>query len=158
MADAGRSPHPQSGGVRLATQTKLFDEGPVAGLINLLDIVEQAAAGRNQLQQAATRVIVLTVALEVLGQVGNALGQDGNLNFRRTSVIWLDGIFLDQRGFALSSNRPRSILSKEEVSPRPGCRPGGAVKQPCTQGRKAGRAYRANGVILPMFIRFRLRR
>jgi hypothetical protein len=39
-------------------------------------VVEQAAAGGDQLQQAATRVIVLLVRLEMLGEVGDPLSQD----------------------------------------------------------------------------------
>src|SRR4051812_41874091 len=127
-ADAEIAPHLQSSMHRLATQAEAFDQALVTGLVALLDIVKQAAAGRYELEQATTGMGILDVILEVLGQVGNAFGQDGNLDFRRTSVVWLDCIFLDQGALALSSNRHRVYpfryedlgrLSRDVVQERP---------------------------------------
>src|SRR5690606_36566906 len=70
---------------------------------------------RNQLQQATTGVVVLVVALEMFGEVGNALGEDGNLHFRRTGIVRLGCVFLDQSGLALGSDRHRVFLSKKKV-------------------------------------------
>ena len=40
-------------------------------MIGFLQVVQETTALRNHLQKAATRVVVLFVGLEVLGQVGN---------------------------------------------------------------------------------------
>jgi len=94
--------------LRLAAQAEPFDQGLVAALVDLLDIVEQAATGRNKLEQTAAGMVILAMALEVFGEVGNAFRQDGNLNFGRTGIVRLDCIFLDQSGFALGRNRRRT--------------------------------------------------
>src|SRR5208283_3088062 len=60
----------------LAADAETFDERPVARLVALLDIVEKLATQRNQLEQAATRMVVLHMRLEMLGEIGDALGQD----------------------------------------------------------------------------------
>src|SRR5690348_13233827 len=73
----------------LAAQAELFDQRLVTRVVDGLDIVEQATAGRNKLQQATTGMVILAVVLEVLGQVGNALRQDRDLDFRRTGVVRL---------------------------------------------------------------------
>jgi len=47
------------------------------------------------------------VALEVFGQIVDPLGQDRDLDFRRTGVACLGGVFLDEGGLALCSDRHR---------------------------------------------------
>src|SRR5271166_5529220 len=48
----------------LAADAETFDELAVARLVALLDIVEKLATQRNQLEQAATRMVVLHMRLE----------------------------------------------------------------------------------------------
>ena len=69
-----------------AAQSELFDQRLVAAFVLALQIVEQAAALRHQSEQATAGMIVLLVVLEVLGQVLDALGQNGDLYFRRPGV------------------------------------------------------------------------
>jgi hypothetical protein len=52
-----------------------------------LQVVQQLAATAHHLEQAAARVVVLGVLLEVLGQVVDPRGQEGDLHFRRTGVV-----------------------------------------------------------------------
>ena len=85
----------------------LLDQGLVARLVGALEVVEQLAALRHQLEQAAARMVVLHVGLEVLGQVVDALGQDRDLHFGRTGVARLGGIRLDDFGLAVGRNRHR---------------------------------------------------
>src|ERR1044071_9366368 len=67
--------------VRLAMRSdrmaQFRDQRFIALLIDLFDVVEKAAARRNHADQAAARMVVLRVRLEVFGQVGDALRQDG---------------------------------------------------------------------------------
>src|SRR5262245_58698752 len=129
---------------RLAADAEALDQRLVASLVDTLDVIEKAAAGLNHLEQAAAGMVILAVALEVLGEVGDALGEDCNLHFRRTGIPGLGGIFGDERGLALSSNRHRAILSNRGVRrPRPGCRPGGALAAGDMRLSPLAAAYRA---------------
>src|SRR3546814_15383341 len=56
-------------------------------------------------QKAAAAVVVLVVRLEVIGQRIDAVGQDRDLDFRRTGIALVAGIVLDDFGFALGGNR-----------------------------------------------------
>src|SRR5688500_9957452 len=67
----------------LAANAEALDQLAVARLVLALDIVEQAAALADHLQKAAAGVVVRLVGLEVLRQVGDALGQDRDLDVRR---------------------------------------------------------------------------
>src|SRR5215510_7082239 len=72
--------------VVLAAQTEPVDQCLVARLFPRLQIVEEAAALRHELQETTAGVVVLLVVLEMLGQVLDALRQDCDLDFRRTGV------------------------------------------------------------------------
>src|SRR4051794_40614322 len=54
------------------TNVVLLEQSLVARLVPLLHIVEERAAGRDQLQEAATRMVVLHVGLEMAGEVVDA--------------------------------------------------------------------------------------
>src|SRR5690349_14152471 len=86
------APHPPSTYVgaactRLAAKTQTFDERLVALGIGLLEISQQAATLVHHLEQAATRMMILVVVGEMLGQVLDACGQQSDLHFRRTGIV-----------------------------------------------------------------------
>src|ERR1700675_322732 len=64
-----------------STDAKLADERPVALQVAALQIAQQPAPLSDQHQQPATRVVVLDVAAEVLGQFVDALGEQRDLDF-----------------------------------------------------------------------------
>ena len=70
----------------LLTKSELGDQVGVALLVLRFEIIEQAAALVDHHQQAAARMVVLRVGLEMLGQVADALGEDRDLDFGRTGV------------------------------------------------------------------------
>ena len=49
-----------------------------------LNIVQQTAALRNELDQTAAGMIVLAVCFEMPGEIGNTFTQNCDLYFRRT--------------------------------------------------------------------------
>ena len=53
----------------LPPQTELLDQGAVALEVRALEVVEQAAAAPDELEQAAARVVVLRVRAQVLGEL-----------------------------------------------------------------------------------------
>src|SRR5260370_21854210 len=89
----------------------LFKEGLVTRLVILLDVIEKRPARRHQLKEAATRMVVLHVGLEVPGEVVDAFRQDRDLNLGRAGVTGLVGIRLDDFRFTFGGNRHRQTLS-----------------------------------------------
>src|SRR4029453_10831930 len=81
--EARRVQQPDRSRVTLLADSELPNEIGVALRIFLLEIVEQSATLADELQQAAPRVMVFRVALEVLGQVADALAQNRDLHLRR---------------------------------------------------------------------------
>src|SRR3954470_24916459 len=72
--------------LRLAAQAELLDQGAVALEILALQVVQEAAAPSDELEQAATRVVVVLVRPEVLGQLVDALGEHRDLNLGRAGI------------------------------------------------------------------------
>src|SRR6185437_30558 len=72
----------------LPTQAEALDQGLVARKIAILQIAEQALALVDQLQQATAGMVILLVVLEVTGEMVDAGGQQGHLDFGRTGVVW----------------------------------------------------------------------
>src|SRR3954470_21876979 len=73
-------------GPRLAAQAELLDEGAIALEILPLKVVQEAAAAADELQQATTRVVVVLVTAQVLGELVDALCQHRDLHLRRAGV------------------------------------------------------------------------
>jgi hypothetical protein len=71
---------------RLLAYAQLADDFAVPVGVVGLEVVKQAAALAHQHQQAAPRSMILRVGLEVLGQLADALAEDGNLHF------WTSGV------------------------------------------------------------------
>src|SRR6476469_3550076 len=60
-----------------AAQAEALDQGSVARDVDLGEVVQQVASAADHEEQAAPRVMVVFVLLEVLGKVHDALGQQG---------------------------------------------------------------------------------
>ena len=85
----------------LLTDAKLGDDGAVALDVVLRHIVQQTAALADHLEQAHTAVIVLLVHLQVLGELIDALGEDGDLDLRGAGVALMGLVLLDDRGLLI---------------------------------------------------------
>ena len=70
----------------LAAQAVRGDDRAVALDVVLGDVVEQPPATTDQLQQAASGVVVLLVGLQVLVEVVDALGEECDLDLGRAGV------------------------------------------------------------------------
>src|SRR6266404_5867848 len=105
--NATRKAPPRGGAGYLAPQTQTLDQRGVALGVPGFQVVEQTAALADHLQEAAPRMVILRVAFEMLGEVDDPLGQDGDLNFRRSGVALDLGVRLYDLGFTLGGNRHR---------------------------------------------------
>src|SRR2546422_6904878 len=85
----------------LAPESEALDQRPVALDILLAQVLEQSAALADHLEQPAAGVVILFVGPEVLGQLFDALGQQGDLNFGRAGIGPAPPVVADQRGFLL---------------------------------------------------------
>src|SRR5690606_18251294 len=94
---------------RLAADAESLDEILITRLVARLDVVEQAAAQTDHLEQATTGMVVLGVVAEMLSEVLDPLGENGDLNLRRAGVSVLGGEFLYERALALRGNRHRVL-------------------------------------------------
>ena len=83
----------------LLSEVELRDDRTVALDVLVAKIRQQAAAMANHLQKPAAGMMILLVLLQMLGEIRDARGQHGNLDFRRTRVALVDGILLDKSGF-----------------------------------------------------------
>ena len=110
-AEAGRT-------ITSLAQAELGDEAGVARLVLLLEIVEQRATLVDHHQEAAARVIVLVVRLEMIRQRVDAVGQDRDLDFGRTGVIGSAGVIGNHFGFAFRGNRHRSYSTASSAYQR----------------------------------------
>src|SRR5690606_16147640 len=70
----------------LLAQTQALQQLAIAVTVRALQIIEQLAAAADETEQAAARVEILDVRLEVLGQFVDPCGQQRDLHFRRTGV------------------------------------------------------------------------
>ena len=70
----------------LVSQTELCDELAVYVEICALEVIQVPAPLPNEFQQPKATMMVLLVGAEVLGQVVDALGEDGHLYCGRTGI------------------------------------------------------------------------
>src|SRR6478609_6349476 len=76
----------------LAAESEPSDDGPVAGVVLLDQIGKKAAPLADELEEAATRMVVLGEAAEMVGQAPDAIRQERDLDLRRPGVTFLGGI------------------------------------------------------------------
>src|SRR5690606_11000855 len=70
----------------LLADVETFDDGLVALEIDALQVVQQPPPLPHQLQKTATRVVILGVGLEVLGQIPDAVAEQYDLHLGRARV------------------------------------------------------------------------
>src|SRR5579884_11973 len=85
--------------VGLSTQAETLDDGPVALGRLAGEVRLKAPATTDELQQTTLGVVVVLVLTKVVGQVGNARGQQSDLHLRgpdvtRVSLVLLDNLRL----------------------------------------------------------------
>ena len=74
----------------LSAQPQLLDDGAVPLRVLVLQVRKMPAPLADQLVEAASRMVVVLVHLQVLGQLADPGGQKGNLHLRRTCVTGMN--------------------------------------------------------------------
>src|SRR5579872_5813851 len=88
----------------LSTQPEPLHERAVPREIVVAQVRQQPPPLAHHLQQAASRVKVVLVNLEMLAQVSDPCGQPGDLNIRRSRVIRMSPELLCR-----NARRPRTL-------------------------------------------------
>ena len=74
----------------------------------------------NEHEEASSRRMIVTVRLEVLGQVLDARMQEGDLNLRATGIRIVRPVLLDNREYVLGRKRQRLVpFTLDLASQRP---------------------------------------
>lgn len=82
----------------LLSETELLNNGTVAVNVLLLEIIQKITTLTYHLKKTAARVVVVVVELQVLGEVGNSLGENGDLYLGRACVTLVCCVSLDDFG------------------------------------------------------------
>ncbi len=75
---------------------ELLDEFTILVDVLVLDVLQKAAPLADELHESTTRVVVLLVNLQMLGQVADASAQDGNLDLCASGVPLAFAELLDE--------------------------------------------------------------
>jgi hypothetical protein len=81
--------------VRLAAESEPSDDGPVARVVLLDQIGKKATALTDELEEAATRMVILGKASQVLREGLDPLRQERDLDLRAAGVAVDDGVLPD---------------------------------------------------------------
>ena len=84
-----------SGHLQLLSQIQLSNDRTVALDVNLLQVAQKISSVTNHFLQTSAAVEILRISLQVLGQVSDSLGQDCDLNLRRTGVALVSSVSCD---------------------------------------------------------------
>src|SRR6185503_17164353 len=83
---------PGSRAATLAAESEPSDDGAVTRVVLLDQIGKKATTLADELEEAATRMVVLGEAAEMVGQAPDSLRQERDLDLRRPGVTFLGGI------------------------------------------------------------------
>lgn len=70
----------------LSPEAEALNERPVPAYVLFMDVSEQSAPPPNHLEEAAPRMVVLTMLAQVICDVVDSLRQNRDLHFRRARV------------------------------------------------------------------------
>jgi hypothetical protein len=98
------------------TEPEVRDQAAIPFEVRLLEILQEPPATTHHLQQAATTVMVVLVAIEMVPEVIDALGEKCDLDGGTPHVTLVEGVLLNDLGLfhALTSLlRSRSLQGKQ---------------------------------------------
>ena len=90
---------------------QLRNDGTIALDVLLGQVVEQAATLTDHLVHAKTAVVIVGMTLQVLGELADALGKNGDLDFGGTGVVLVGGVLADNFGLLVFGDHGDMFLS-----------------------------------------------
>ena len=78
----------------LAAKIQLLNDGLVTFEVFAFQVIEQLSSFRRHHEQAPSGMEILSVGLQVLGQVSDAFGKQGDLHLAGSRVLFMDPVFL----------------------------------------------------------------
>src|SRR6478672_10351028 len=81
----------------LSAKAETLDQRPVTVDVDVLEVAEQTTALTDEQEEPTTRVMVVLVLLQVLGQVLDALRQHRNLHLGGSGVTGVRRVLFDDR-------------------------------------------------------------
>src|SRR6185295_5751474 len=105
-------PCPGGAGRCLAAKSEPSDDGAVACVVLLQQVREKATALADELEEAASRMVVLREAAEMLREGLDALRQERDLDLRRAGIAVSHGVLGD--GLLLPLGRERHSVLRHE--------------------------------------------
>ena len=100
-----------STGTESLSQAELLNDGTVTHDVLLLQIVQHVSALTDHFLKAATGMEILGVGFQMLGEVLDAGGQDGNLHFGRACVNVASAVGFDDLGLGFFQNNASSCAA-----------------------------------------------
>src|ERR1043165_2928701 len=101
---------------RLAAQSELCNQLQIAVVLGARKIVQQSSSAANHFQQTATRVIVMLICSQMLGQGIDAMGQQSDLDIGRAGVTCMQPMLLNNSGSIGLSKGHSLFLSLSPLS------------------------------------------
>jgi hypothetical protein len=89
----------------LTADTQPFDQAFVTTIVRAPEVIQNLAALRHELEQAAPRMVVFDMRLEVFRQIVDPLGEQRNLDFGRAGIAGFGAVRFDD--FRLTRGRYR---------------------------------------------------
>lgn len=74
----------------LVAEFQLLHDSQMAGRVGAVEVIQQATALTDHHQQSAARAVVFGKFLQVLGELVDALGEQGDLHVGRASVFFVE--------------------------------------------------------------------
>jgi hypothetical protein len=100
----------------LAAELQSFGYVQIVLVIARAQVCEQSAALTDHFEQSTAAGLILLVALQMLGELSNAVGQDGDLHFRRTGILVVAVKILDCLGLNFFCKRHDVCFLSYEIS------------------------------------------
>ena len=78
----------------LAAKLQLLNDGLVTFEVFSLQVIEELSSLRRHHEQAPSGMKILSVGLQMFGQVSDAFGKQGDLHLAGSRVLFMDAVFL----------------------------------------------------------------
>ena len=83
----------------LLSDTELSDYSTVTLDVLLLKVVKKITSSSDHFEETASGMMILLMVLEMFGEIGDSFGEDSDLNFGRTGIIFAEAVSLDDSSF-----------------------------------------------------------